>query len=144
MIQWQILTKSLLHLYREGLRFWKINTTTNISSTISLYICKKNWEISLYDQNAKGYLLKSLLRYVVSNNGWRWHSFEISENFNRPSPPSRPSAINILEMLDSENNNFVTVSLISHETYVNQLTLTLEYTDISLELECGYLIYQRL
>lgn len=47
-------------------------------------------------------------------------------------------------MLDSENNNFVTVSLISHETYVNQLTLTLEYTDISLELECGYLIYQRL
>ena len=59
-------------------------------------------------------------------------------------PPSRPSAINILEMLDSENNNFVTVSLISHETYVNQLTLTLEYTDISLELECGYLIYQRL
>ena len=144
MIQWQILTKSLLHLYREGLRFWKINTTTNISSTISLYICKKNWEISLYDQNAKGYLLKSLLRYVVSNNGWRWHSFEISQNFNRLSPPSRPSPINILEIFDSEINNFVTVSLISHETYVNQLTLTLEYTDISLELECGYLIYQRL
>ena len=59
---------------------------------------------------------------------------KLLKSLTTPSP--LPSYINILEVVDSENSNFVSFSLIYQETYVNQLALTLECTVIN--LECIY------